>query len=345
MKYSVSHQKHLVTFTPQEVRSRILMVPFATDAELIAKVLELGENQHHAWGVKELLGANVEVAVARRYHNRWERFGQDWCLPDTSGYDLIYSNHNRLIRTALESLLRSRGTPFVSLVYAGEPLFAPKRHFGLLGMTPHAYSRFKALDPVHVRYAPWGIDPDSKLHQPIEPAGEHFISTGVTGRDVKTLMQAAAMVEDRVVIAARGRHFSGSPSNVKVVDQFISPWGVRDLYKGSHAALLVLQRDEKKRFAVGWTNMLELMAIGLPIIKTRTGSLDDIVDLEAIGAGILVEPENPEAIARAMVKLRENPELRRSMARAGTAYVRSHLTMRQFGDPLIEMVNAARDRR
>jgi glycosyltransferase involved in cell wall biosynthesis len=345
MKFSVSHQKHLVTFTPQEVRSRILMIPFATDAELIAKVLELGENQHHAWGVKELLGANVEVAVARRYHSRWERFGQDWRLPDTSGYDLIYSNHNRLIRTPLESLLRSRDTPFVSLVYAGELLFAPKRHFGLLCMTPHAYSRFETLDPVRVRYAPWGIDPDSKLHQPLEPLGEHFISSGVTGRDFKTLMQAAAMVEDRVVVAARGQQVSSSLSNVKVVDQFISPWGVRDLYTGSYAALLVLQRDEKKRSAVGWTNMLELMAVGLPIIKTRTGSLDDIVDLEAIGAGILVEPENPEALARAMVKLRENPELRRSMGHAGAAYVRSHLTMQQFGERLIEMVGAARGRR
>jgi glycosyltransferase involved in cell wall biosynthesis len=345
MKYSVSHQNHLVTFTPQEVRSRILMIPFATDAELIAKVLELGENQHHAWGVKELLAANVEVAVARRYHSRWERFGQDWRLPDTSGYDLIYSNHNRLIRTPLESLLRSRDTPFVSLVYAGEPLFAPKRHFGLLCMTPHAYSRFETLDPVRVRYAPWGIDPDSKLHQPLEPFGEHFISSGVTGRDFKTLMQAAAMVEDRIVIAARGQQVSSSLSNVKVVDQFISPWGVRDLYTGSYAALLVLQRDEKKRSAVGWTNMLELMAVGLPIIKTRTGSLDDIVDLEAIGAGILVEPENPEALARAMVKLRENPELRRSMGRAGSAYVRSHLTMQQFGERLIEIVGAARGHR
>lgn len=342
MKYSVNHQKHLVTFRPQEVRSRILMIPFATDAELIEKVLELGENQHHAWGVKELLGANVEVAVARRYHNRWERIGQDWHLPDTSGYDLIYSNHNRLIRTPLEHLLGARDTPFVSLVYAGEPLFASKRHFGLLCMTPHAYSRFEMLDSVNVRYAPWGIDPESALHQPIEPSPDHFISTGVTGRDFKTLMQAAAMVEDRVLIAARGRHFSNSLPNVKVVDQFISPWGVRDLYTGSHAALLVLQRDEKKRLAVGWTNMLELLAVGLPIIKTRTGSLDDIVDLEAIGAGILVEPENPEAIARAMIKLRENPELRRSMGRAGSAYVRSHLTMQQFGDRLIEMVGAAR---
>src|SRR5664279_4092461 len=136
MKYTVSHQKDVVTFSPQHVRSRILMVPFATDANLIEKVLELGENEHHAWGVKELLAANIEVDVARRYSERWERLGQDWLLPNTSGYDLIYSNHNRLIRTSLESQLGLQSTPFVSLVYAGEPLFAARRHFGVLCMTP-----------------------------------------------------------------------------------------------------------------------------------------------------------------------------------------------------------------
>ena len=258
------------------------MVPFATDAELIERVLELGENQHHAWGVKELLGANIEVSVVRRYHERWERFGQDWLLPDTSEYDLIYSNHNGLLRTSVESLLGLRSTPFVSLVYAGEPLFVPKRHFGLLCMTPHAYSRFKALDTVYVRYAPWGIDTESTLHQPVQPSGEHFISTGVTGRDFVTLKRAAALAKDPIVIAARGRQFSTLPSNVRTVDKFISPWGIRDLYKGSYAALLLLQRDEDKRSAVGWTNMLECMAVGLPIIKTRTGSLDDIVDLKQL---------------------------------------------------------------
>jgi glycosyltransferase involved in cell wall biosynthesis len=344
MKFSIAHQKDVVTFSPQVARSRILMVPFATNAGLIQKVLELGENQHHAWGVKELLGANIEVAVARRYHERWERFGQDWLLPNSSGYDLIYSNHNRLVRTQLESLLGLQDTPFVSLVYAGEPLLAPKRHFGLMCMTPHAYSRFEPLSSTHVRYAPWGIDPESALHQPVLPSGEHFISTGVTGRDFDTLFRAAELIKDPVVIAARGRQFFTCPPNVQIVDKNISPWGVRDLYKGSYAALLILQRDESKRLAVGWTNMLELMAVGLPIIKTRTGSLDDIVDLEAIGAGVLVEPGNPEALVKAMIRLREDPMLCRSMGRAGADYVRSNLTMKQFSENLIEMVIGARDR-
>ena len=37
-----------------------LMNSFATDADLIPKVLDLDENQHHASGVKELLGTNYQ---------------------------------------------------------------------------------------------------------------------------------------------------------------------------------------------------------------------------------------------------------------------------------------------
>lgn len=345
MKFSITHREDVVIFSPGAAHSRVLMVPFATDADLIQKVLELGENQHHAWGVKELLAANIEVAVARRYHEKWERFGQDWLIQNTSEYDLIYSNHNRLVRAQIKSLLGLKGTPFVSLVYSGEPLLAPKHHFGLLCMTPHAYSRFEGLSSTRVRYAPWGIDPESALHQVVQPSGLHFISTGVTGRDFNTLFRAAALINDPVLIAARGHQFSATSSNVHVVDKNISPWGIRELYEGSRAALLILRRDESKRSAVGWTNMLELMAVGLPIIKTRTGSLDDIVDLEAIGAGILVEPENPDALVRAMIRLRDDPALCRSMGRAGADYVRSNLTMQQFSAKLIEMVTLARDRK
>lgn len=318
------------------------MFPFATSAELIEKVLYLGENQHHAWGVKELLGANIEVTVMRSYGNRWEQFGQDWFLPDTREYDLIYSNHNRLIRTPLENLLGLRKIPFVSLVYAGEMLLAPSRHFGLLCMTPHAYSRFETLNSVRVRYAPWGIDPESALHQTIQSTGDHFISTGVTKRDFNTLLKAAKLADKSVMIAARGQQLSNLSSNVKVISEMISPWDIRDLYKGASAALIILERDKRKRLSVGWTNMLEVMAVGLPIIKTRTGSLDDIVNLEDIGAGILVEPENPEALAAAMLQLQEDPERRLSMGRAGAEYVRSHLTMQRFSEPLIELVMASR---
>ena len=342
MTMHITRKARYVTFSPPDVRARVLMVPFATSAELIETVLELGENQHHAWGVKEMLQAGVEVAVAGPASNGLARLGDDWSLSDTRGFDMIYSNHNRLVRTPIESLFRRNRPPFVSLIYAGEPVLAPNRHFGLLCMTPRAVRRFESLQRTHVRYAPWGIDPASALHQRVPKDGDYLVSTGVTGRDFKTLMAGSRLAGEPLKLAARGQSVTGTPANVQVVTDFVGPWEIRALYEGAYAGVICLTRDDRKRSSMGWTNVLEMMAIGLPIIKTRTGALDDIVDIEDIGAGILVEPEDPAQLSAAIKRLKESPELRASMAEAGAAYVREHLTMEKFAQPLLELVFAAR---
>lgn len=338
MKYTVTHQAYGRTFTPESTRARVLMVPFATDPALIEDVLKLEENQHHAWGVKELLKANVEVTVTNRGKPFAERFGQDWKLPNTKDYDLIYSNHNRLIRTPLERLLGISKTPLVSLVYAGEALFLPEKHYGVMCMTPYAQRRFENKN-TKALYAPWGVDPESKLHEPVSTTGDHFISTGVTERDFTTLFSAVKAVGKKCIVAARGQTLEEAPANVEFVKEFVGPWDIRELYKGACAGLVILRRDDAKRMAVGWTNILELMAVGIPIIKTRAGSLDEIVDIEAIGAGFLVDPEDPKALANAMQRLHDDPELQQSMGRKGADYVRQHLNMDQFAKPLIDAID------
>ncbi|MCC5870755.1 MAG: glycosyltransferase family 4 protein [Gammaproteobacteria bacterium] len=342
MTVLISREARHVTFSPPDVRARVLMVPFATSAQLIETVLELGENQHHAWGVKEMLQAGVEVTVSVPTSNGLGRLGDDWSLPDTRGFDLIYSNHNRLVKTPIKSMFRRDQPPFVSLIYAGEPVLAPNRHFGLLCMTPRAVERFESLKHTRVRYAPWGVDPSSTLHQRISPDGDYVVSTGVTGRDFRTLMAGARIGGEPVKLAARGQAISGTSANVEVVSDFVGPWEIRALYEGAYAGIVCLTRDDRKRSSMGWTNVLEMMAIGLPIIKTRTGALDDIVDIEKIGAGILVEPEDPAQLGAAIRRLKESSELRASMAEAGAAYVREHLSMERFAEPLLELVFAAR---
>lgn len=318
------------------------MIPFATSAELIEQVMLLNENQHHAWGVKEMIGAGIEVSVLPQRCGRFERMGHDWKISDLRRYDMIYCNHNRLIRLPLQTLVDRSLPPLVSLAYAREKLLLPSRHFGLLCMTPTAMQWYEHLEKTRVRYAPWGIDPTSRLHQMMTTDGDYVLSTGVTGRDFPTLFLAAGQVNHELVIAARGKSLKAPDlANIRIVSDFVSPWDIRKLYEGAFAGLVVLERDDRKRSSMGWTNVLELMAVGLPIIKTRTGTLDDIVDIEEIGAGILVEPERPDQIASAIRRLRESSELRSAMGSAGAAYVRQHLTMDKFAQPLIELVEQA----
>jgi glycosyltransferase involved in cell wall biosynthesis len=61
------------------------------------------------------------------------------------------------------------------------------------------------------------------------------------------------------------------------------------------------------------TTLLDAMALGRPIIATRTGGIPEVVDAET---GILVPPCDPQALATAIVDLLRDPARR---ARLGTA--------------------------
>ena len=57
---------------------------------------------------------------------------------------------------------------------------------------------------------------------------------------------------------------------------------------------------------------LEAMAAGKPIVAVRAAAVPEVVR-----NGILVEPENTEALAAGIVRLYRSPDLRHSLASAG----------------------------
>jgi sugar transferase (PEP-CTERM/EpsH1 system associated) len=61
--------------------------------------------------------------------------------------------------------------------------------------------------------------------------------------------------------------------------------------------------------------ILEAMSSGLPVIATRVGGADELVEHEH--TGVLVAPSDPPAMAAAIRRLLENQQLRQSMGAAG----------------------------
>jgi glycosyltransferase involved in cell wall biosynthesis len=61
--------------------------------------------------------------------------------------------------------------------------------------------------------------------------------------------------------------------------------------------------------------ILEAMAAGLPVVATRVGGNPEVVADEE--TGILVPSADPPALATALLRLWQNPELRRAMGAAG----------------------------
>lgn len=67
---------------------------------------------------------------------------------------------------------------------------------------------------------------------------------------------------------------------------------------------------------------LEAMALGRPVIASRVGGLPEVVDDGVTGK--LVEPGNPEALARAIAELLDDAVLRAQLGAAGRARVDEH---------------------
>lgn len=77
---------------------------------------------------------------------------------------------------------------------------------------------------------------------------------------------------------------------------------------------------------VGMTN-IQAMACGVPVVSTRSGAIPEYVpDGEA---GVLVPERDPGALARAVLRILSDEELRRKMGATGRAYAEEHYDARK----------------
>jgi glycosyltransferase involved in cell wall biosynthesis len=77
---------------------------------------------------------------------------------------------------------------------------------------------------------------------------------------------------------------------------------------------------------------LEAMAMGVPVIATTVGGLPEQID--HLDNGILVRPDDPEAIATWLVRLSDDVDLRRRLGQAGADRVRREFTLERQAEGL-----------
>jgi glycosyltransferase involved in cell wall biosynthesis len=85
---------------------------------------------------------------------------------------------------------------------------------------------------------------------------------------------------------------------------------------------------------------LEAMTIGLPVIVSNRGALPEVVG----SAGVLVEPDDPEALAAAMTQVLRDPEQAKRRGAAGVERAK-RFTWRESASRLIEAYRGAIERR
>ncbi len=169
------------------------------------------------------------------------------------------------------------------------------------------------------RYA--GISPGNRR--------EHLV-IGSVGRLAKqkgysTLVQAARLVLNelpsaRFVVVGPDAHRTESERDV--VENLIAGLGLEgrfELAKPVGDVGLFLAGLDIFVLPSRWEGfglaVVEAMAAGLPVVSTRVGGIPEVV--EEGEDGILVPPDDPGALAGALVKLAADPALRLQMGRAG----------------------------
>ena len=117
---------------------------------------------------------------------------------------------------------------------------------------------------------------------------------------------------------------------------------VPDMLNAADAVLVTLRKRDIFAGALP-SKTAEAMACGKPIIMTIMGEAAEL--LERAGAGIAVEPERPQALAEAVMKMKAQPELAAEMGRSGRNFAlweldRTALTKR-LEELLLRLVNAS----
>jgi glycosyltransferase involved in cell wall biosynthesis len=164
----------------------------------------------------------------------------------------------------------------------------------------------------------WARRPEPGLPGPIL-----FIGTLEPRKNLRRLVEAYAMLLARredlpdLVLAGRvlpGELFADTPAFAELRERIHIAGYVSDeerlrLYR--EASMLVLPSLDE---GFGIT-ALEAMTIGLPVVASDRGALPEVVG----SAGILVHPEDPAALAAAIERVLDDPDLRRRMSDEGVA--------------------------
>jgi len=85
------------------------------------------------------------------------------------------------------------------------------------------------------------------------------------------------------------------------------------------------------------TRLVDLLWLGLPVIVTDGGTMARVVAEE--GAGRIVPPNDPAAVARAVRELIDDPEARRRAGAAGRAWA-ARRTWRRMAAPLLDFASS-----
>jgi glycosyltransferase involved in cell wall biosynthesis len=197
-------------------------------------------------------------------------------------------------------------------------------------------SEITAVIPNGVDAAQFSRAPDRSLRAAFGAPDDEFLVGAVgnvrpaKGYDV--LLRAAALLKARsvkyrfVVVGEAdsdlGHRLLSLRDELGLADCVSFPGYLRDVTPGLNAFDVYAITSHSEGFSI---STVEAMAAGLPVVATRCGGPEEIVD-DGI-TGILVDNGSPEAVAAAIERLRMNARRRRELGDAARAAVRRRFSL------------------
>ena len=185
---------------------------------------------------------------------------------------------------------------------------------GINCLTRYTQNKLKSLLPqkTHIEFLEWCTD-TVFYSKNCTYKKCYFFSSGKTNRDYRTLIQAAKMNCNLQFVVIG--HFAEEllklvPTNMKIIrsaanqtDNAISYSELKEYYSKSIAVCIPLNDDPED--TCGYTELLESMAMGKPVIKAKTGCLD--VNIEDKNVGYYYETHNPHDLSDKLRLMYNNP--------------------------------------
>jgi glycosyltransferase involved in cell wall biosynthesis len=147
---------------------------------------------------------------------------------------------------------------------------------------------------------------------------------------LESILEAARLLRDKrdihFVIAGDGARRSALENAAEGLDN-VSLIGQRRrdeiaaMWKEADVGLVLLRSIELFKTVIP-SKMFEVMASGTPLVLGVEGQAKEILD--SADAGAAIEPQNAQALAAAVLRYHDDPELRRKHGANGAGYVRRH---------------------
>jgi hypothetical protein len=352
-----SNEQGVIVLSPTGKRPfrRVIYVDSYGGASMWEKIKRGDMPPHHLRGCLELTRMGYEVALAEPLPDfpdiylprspfphdfKLLKMVRHWLGPG----GIVFCGHNVLFWLLLLRKFGLVRCHIVSNLWAREPLNLATAHSGILGLTRAGAEQAGKLAPrVKVAAIGWGADLSVYPRLPYRP--EAFFSCGIACRDFKTLSLAAARSARPVEVLCPGAQDGVTwPSNVRVIDSGRG-WNfepkrvsyqelLQKYYARSAGSLIILQNDPAEFTAVGFTELVEVLAMARPVIMTRTGALPTEIDVEKCGCGILVPPDNPQALADAIETLANDPARAEAMGLKGRELAERYYNIDRYANDL-----------